>query len=107
MHKSSFTNIVSVLSIVLCIVGIVFFFINPIITVICGVFSALNSIIQILFGEQNGLTTEVITIAIAAVIAKITNSSTIIAICFGLCIIDLLFSIIGWSVMFFTFKRRF
>ena len=87
------------------IIGTVFWFINPTITIICAVISALNSIVQVCFGEQTNLVTEIATIIISAIIALIAKTPIFITICFGICITDAVMSILGWITMFVSYKN--
>lgn len=107
MNQSPIASIFHVLSILAAIIGIIFFFINPAITIVCAIISVLNSIIQVVFGGQNNLNTEIATIIIAVIIALIIDTSIINIICFALCAADILMLISGWIFMLIMYKRKF
>lgn len=98
-------NLLGFLSTLTSSVGIVFFFINPVVTLFCAVFSLLNSWIQVVFAEQNNLNTEVFTVIIACLVALIFNLNYLNTIAFAICIGDAVLSIVGWIAMFFTYKK--
>lgn len=104
MNKSFFITILGAVSTIASIVGIIFFFIDPTVTIICAIISALNSILQIALGDQNNITTEIVTIIIAVIVALIMQKTIFPIICFALCLVDALMSILGWISMFAFYK---
>ena len=92
-------NVFGFLSALISIIGIILFFINPIITIICAAFSIINSILQVFIGEQNNFSTEIFTIIISVIVAFIAKISYINTISFALCIGDALLQIVGWIFM--------
>lgn len=105
MYRSPFMSVISAVSIIASVVGIIFFLINPTVTVVCGILTFLNSIIQVIWGDQNNLSTEFITIIISIIIALIAKLSTFHVVCFALCLVETLMTIIGWIVMFVNIKK--
>lgn len=105
MRPSPLATIFGILSVVAAIVGVIFFFINPTVTIVCAVISILNSIIQVVCGDQNNLTTEIATIVIAIIIALIADISIFNTICFALCIVEALMTVIGWIFMLVAGRR--
>ena len=99
-----FLNILGFIITLTSILGIIFFFINPVITIVCAVLSILNSVIQIFAGQQNNFTTELITGIIAVIIAFIAKISYINTICIALCIGDVLMNIMG--LIFIAFQKH-
>lgn len=105
MRQSPFATIFGVLSTIAAIVGVVFFFINPTVTIICAIISALNSLVQVIWGDQNNLNTEIATIVIGVIIALIADFSIFNTICFALCIVEALMTVIGWIFMLAAGRR--
>lgn len=101
MYKSPTAQISSIVSTLAAIVGIITYFINPTITIICGIISFINSLIQIFFGDQNNITTEIITIIIGLIAALIFDAPIFACICFALCIGEILLLLIGWLMLLF------
>lgn len=88
-------NLMSLISFVASAAGIIMFFTKPVVTVFCGVFSIVESLLQVIFGEQNSIITEILTIVIAIVIAFIAKLSYMQTIGFALCVVNVLLYIIG------------
>lgn len=107
MYQYKFATIFGVLSTIVSILGIIFFFINPSVTCYCALFSLLNSLIQITVGGQNNLNTEISTIIIALIIALIGRLNILRTISFAICLIDVLMYIFGLIYMWLNFKNRF
>lgn len=105
MDKSPFFSILGLISTIASIIGIIFFFINPTVTIICAVISALNSILQVAFGDQNNITTEIVTIIIAVIVALIIQKPIFPIICFAICIADAIMSVLGLISMFIFYKK--
>ena len=105
MNKSPFISILGAISTIASIVGIIFFFINPTVTIVCAAISALNSILQVTFADQNNITTEIVTIIIAVIVAFIIQKPIFPIICFALCLGDTLMSVLGWISMFIFYKK--
>lgn len=94
-----FLNLLGFISAIVSIAGIVLFFFNPALTIICAIVSIINSLLQVFIGEQNNFSTEILTIVIAAIISFIAKISYINTICFALCISNALFYIVGLIFM--------
>lgn len=107
MYRYPFIQFFSVISTLASVVGCIFYFINPVITIFCGAITLINSFLQIVFADQNNFTTEIVTIIIAVVVALIIDTAIIPCISFALCIADLLMLVTGWIFMFFLYKRNF
>ena len=88
-------------------VGSIFFFININVTIICALILIVDSFIQVIFGEQNNLTTEVLTVIVAIIVALIIDANILHTIVFAMCIVTAVFSILGWVLMLISYKRRF
>ena len=78
----------SVIDTLSTIIGIIFYYIGlPIVTIISACLSILDSILQVKYGDQNSLATEVITVIIGVIVALIAKISIIpcvaVTICFG------------------------
>lgn len=105
MYKSPIVTFFQILSVIGSVLGIVFFFINPIVTIICGAFSLVSSIINIIWGDQNNLGTEIFTIVVATVIFFFTETNWFEIVTFALCIVEVLLTIIGRIAMAFSSRR--
>ena len=105
MNKSPFISILGAISTITSVIGIIFFFINPTVTIVCAAISALNSLLQITFGDQSNITTEIVTIIIAIIVALIIQKPIFPIICFALCLGDTLMSVLGWISMFIFYKK--
>lgn len=102
MYQSPFAKFFNILSFLAVIIGVIAFFINPVITIFCGVISIMNSIIQVVMADQNNLNTEIATIIVAVIIALIFDLSIINIVSFALCAIELLMTVLGWIFMFIS-----
>ena len=98
-------NIIGAISTLVSFVGVIGFFFNPTITVVCGIISAADSLLQFFFGQQNNLSTEIFTVIVSLIIALIFKLSILTTICFALCLVSAIFSILGWIQMF-TLMRK-
>ena len=99
--NNSFSTTVGVVSTISAIIGIVFFFINPIVTIVCGCITILNSLVQITFGGQNNIATEIITALIGLIVSLFVGSPIFLTICFALCIGDAVISTLGYVMLLF------
>lgn len=100
------SNISGFISSLTSILGTIFYFFNPTVTIVCAILSILNSLIQVVFGDQNNLNTEIATIIIAAIVALFIKTSIFNFTCFAICAVDSLILIIGWIFMIFTYKKK-
>ena len=91
-----FARFFNFVSSIASMIGIVCFFINPTITIICGILSLVNSILQVAFSDQNNLSTEITTIIIAIILALIIKTPIIPLIALFLCGVEILMLIISW-----------
>ena len=98
-------GIIGFVSSISAIVGVVFWFINPTVTIVCALITIIDSIIQVIFGDQNNLTSEIATVIISAIISLIAKTPTFETICFGLCLVAAVFAIIGWISMLISYKN--
>lgn len=107
MYQSPLAKFIGTLSTISSVIGLIYFFINPTVTIICGIISIINSIIQVLFSDQNSLTTETLTIFISIIVALIIHKPIFQTVCFALCIGDVLFLLLGWIHLIIIFKNKF
>lgn len=105
MNQSPFISVIGAISTIASIVGAIFFFINPTVTIICAIISALNSILQVTFGDQNNITTEIAAIIIAVIVALIIQKPVFLIVCFAICLVEALMSVLGWIFMFTFYKK--
>ena len=92
-----FAKISGVISTIISIVGVIAFFSDSIVLLYwCAAISIVNSLVQTISGEQNNLSTEVVTVFIFSIVSFFTKTKWIIMIAFGLCLVDALMSLIGW-----------
>lgn len=89
----------STLSTLVSIVGAICFFAFPPLTYFCGAFSLLNSFIQLIFGEQKNLTTEISTAILGLIVALLVKGNILLYIAFMLCIGEIFTTIIGWILI--------
>lgn len=101
MNKSPFAQLFNIISTLAAIIGIITYFINPAIAIVCGIISFLNSLVQIFLGDQNNLTTEIITIILAVIIALIIDVPIFTFICFALCAGEIILLLLGWILLLF------
>lgn len=87
-----FANITTLSS----IVGIVGFFFSPTITIVCAAISLINSIIQVIWGDQTNIGTEIATIFVGIIIALIFHLPIINTIAIALCIVEAIIGILGY-----------
>ena len=87
------------------IAGIVFYFTGlQTYTIICAICTLIDSFLQIKFGEQNNLTTEIISIIIGIIIALFAKVNIIGCASVSLCIVNALMSILGIaSIIIYVF----
>lgn len=107
-EKSRFATIfsfaVNLIGIAAGIAGIAAFFLgHPTITCICAAATIVNSLTQCVFGEQKNLITEIITIVIGIVVAKVQGGDLLNYISVALCIGELAMLAFGWLMMLATF----
>ena len=107
MYQNPFAKFTSVLSILASIIGAIFFFVNPTITIVCAIICVFNSIVQVICRNQKNLITEILTVIIAIIIAAIADLLIFDTICFALCIVEALMNIFGWIFMFVAMKKYF
>jgi hypothetical protein len=99
-----FVEIMGGIELLVALVGIVCFFIgHETITLFCAAFSLLHSFLNVVFGDQNGFGTEILTIFIGMIVAVVFRLNMLnvvaVAICIGVYAILLiplvLFAIFG------------
>ena len=101
-------NLLSNISGIVSLIGSVFFFINPVVTIFCAVFSLINSYIQVVYGSQRNFTTEITTMIIGLIVALLAKLSIANTIAFSLCLADAVMFVIGWIgliISYFKFYR--
>ena len=100
-----FSKISGVISTISSIIGIYAFFNNSISLLCwCAVISIANSFIQVIFGEQNNLNTEILTAIIFLIISFFTKSPWFVIVAFGFCLADTILSVLGWIGMLIMLK---
>ena len=104
---SAVSKISNVLSTISSIVGTIFFFINIKVTIICAILAIIDSFIQVIFGDQNNLVTEILTVIVAVIVALIRDANIFHYAAFALCVVSAVFTVIGWIFMLFAYKSRF
>lgn len=105
MYRYRFVNVCGFISILVSIAGVICFFINPTITIVCGVVSVINSLIQRFFGEQNSLITEFFTIFVAIIVAVIAKLAILQTVSFALCLDETILGVIGWIIVAIKLNR--
>ena len=99
-------SLFGIASVITSAIGTVAFFTHSYtLLIVCAVISIADSLIQIIWGEQNNLNTEIATIVIFSVVSFFSNVKWIILVSFGLCISSLLITIVGWVLILFFIKR--
>ena len=94
-----------IISAISALVGVICYFINPVITIVCGVVSLINSVIQIAFGDQNNFGTEFFSIIVAVIISLIFDLPIFTFIGFILCVVEVIMAFLGWVMMYKMFRR--
>ena len=103
--KIMVTNLIGFISTLTSIVGVIAFFCKAFpLLIFCAVISILNSFIQVIFGEQNNFTTEIATIILFGIISFFAKANIPIMISFGICIADVIMSVLGWISIFIFWK---
>ena len=105
MYRYRFINIFGFISILIAIAGVICFFINPTITIVCGVVSIIDSLIQRFFGEQNSLITEILTTFVAIIVAVIAKLAILQIVAFALCLAEAILGVIGWIIVAIKLNR--
>jgi len=96
-----FTMISSVVATISGLIGVISFFLgNPLITIVCAVICLCNSVIQVLFGGQNGFFTEIIAILVGLVVNRFVGMWWLPIVSVAICIENILFSITGYLGIF-------
>ena len=84
-----------VLEVIVAIAGIVCYFTgNVMITYFCAAFSLLHSFLNVLFGDQNGFGSELLTILIGIAVAFIFKLNTLGVVSVAVCIGSVVFFLI-------------
>ncbi len=105
MYK--FAMVITHLSGITSIIGFIFAFINPSVTLVLAGFSLFASVMNVWFGDQNGFVTEIFTIIMGLLIGLVSEIPIAVAIGAAICFGDALISIIGWiSLLVYTGKYR-
>lgn len=102
MYQNPICKFTYTLSNIAAIVGIIAYFINPTITIICGIITFIDSLVQIFLGNQNNITTEIVTIIIGLIVALIIDVPVFACICFALCIGSLLMLLLALLLFLFV-----
>ena len=90
----------AIISFIASIIGVICYYSDIYqVTIICGIISLINSFLHVIFGNQNSLATEIVTIIIAAIIAIIFEFPFFSFVSLFICIADILFQLIGLIFM--------
>ena len=101
-----FTTILGILSTITSAVGIIAFFNQAtVLLCICAVISIVNSLAQVISGSQNNLNTEIATVVIFSITSFFTDSGWLNMIAFGLCVVEVVMTVLGWIMMLFLMKK--
>ena len=94
-------------SFVSSVLGIIFFFSNPTVTIYCACICILNSLIQVTSGSQNNIGSEIFTIIVAMVVAAIIKKPMLDIVVFAICLSDIAFLVLGYVflILAYLFKR--
>lgn len=98
-----FAKVFDIISVILSAIAIIDFGCNYYLEsytatflIIAGVFSLVNSIIQVFGGDQKNWGTEILTIIGAILVAVIWNFNVFRTICFFLCLAEIVLLLFGW-----------
>ena len=97
---NKFTTISGLISNLAAIVGVIFGFINPTVTIICAIIALIDSFLQITFGEQNNLVTEFLEIIIGLIVAWISGESWLLMTSYVVCMGTAIVWIVGIAAYF-------
>ena len=91
------SNIISAISTIFAIAGIVCFFCGlRTITIICAVVTIIDSFVQIRWGDQNNFVTEIIAAIVGVFVALFTKTNIVHLISVALCIWCIVALLFGW-----------
>ena len=103
-------TITNILTIPASIIGIISYFVFPasfpLIVLVCACICILHSILNVLFGGQNNLATEIITILIGVAVAYFFHFNMRNSICVAICVAELLFSVIPFLFLFLSLGKK-
>ena len=85
----------SAITLICAILGIIFTFINPIVSIICASICIIHSICNVIFGDQNNLSSEIMTVIGAVIIALIFDFNILNTICFFICLAEFILRIVS------------
>ena len=97
---NKFTTISGLISNLAAIVGVIFGFINPTVTIICAIIALIDSFLQITFGDQNNLGTEFLEIIIGLIVAWISGESWLVMTSYVICMGTAIVWIVGIATYF-------
>lgn len=82
-----FVETLGALEFIVALVGILCFFIgHPTITLFCAAFSLLHSFLNVVFGDQNNLMTEMFTIFVGMIVAVVFKLNMLNVVAVAICI---------------------
>jgi hypothetical protein len=91
---------------ILCFAGIICFFTgHETITYFCAAFSILHSFLNVVFGEQNGFGTEILTIIVGVIVAVVFHLDMLGVVAVAICIGSVAILIVP-LVLFAIFGRK-
>lgn len=101
-----FATILGILSTITSVVGTIAFFNQATaLLCICAVISIVNSLVQVIGGSQNNLNTEIATVVIFSIISFFTNNGWLNMVAFGLCVVEVAMTVLGWIMMLFMMRK--
>lgn len=101
------TTIFGFASTISSIVGVIAFFTDSFpLLLICAGISLINSLIQVIFGDQNNLSTEISTVIISLIISFFVKAQWYIVISLGLCVVESAVCVLGWVTMLIMTRKK-
>lgn len=103
MYK--FAVIISHVSGVTSIIGLICAFVYPPLALVLGGFSLFTSVMNVWFGDQNNFVTEIIAIGVGVVIGLLFEVDMVVAIAGAVCGLEAVIAIVGWIALIFMTSR--
>ena len=103
-------TITNLLAIISSIIGVLSFFVFPayfsVIVLVCACLCMLHSVLNVIFGDQNNLTTEITTIIIGVIISLIFHLNMRNTICVSICVAEILFTLFPFLLILFSLAPK-
>lgn len=98
--------IIGIISAIASTIGIIGFCIDkPLLIVIGAIIYIIETIMELISGQLNNISLDIITIVISIIVCCFTKYNIILGICFGLCIESVLMSIFGAIYQIILYKE--